>query len=59
MPQQLLPNRYLLASWVAMHRNVLLGPNVAVLPGPALARFILEANPLNVVLRTHINQEVR
>ena len=42
-----------------MHRNVLLGPDIAVLPGPALARLVLKADPLNVVFRTKVNQEVR
>jgi len=61
MQHATLPNRYkqLLASWVPVHSYVLLGPDVAVLPGPALARLVLEANPLNVVFWTKVNQEVR
>ena len=60
----MLQNRYnqgnqLLAVRVTPHSDVLLRPDVAVLPGPALARLVLEANPLNVVLRTKVNQEVR
>jgi hypothetical protein len=42
-----------------VHGDVPSGSHVRVLPCPALARVVLEAHPLDVVLRPQVNQEVR
>jgi len=42
----------------AVHSDVSSGSHVRVLPCPALARVVLKAHPLNVVLRPHVNKEV-
>jgi hypothetical protein len=43
----------------SVHSDVISRSNIRVLPSPALTCLILEANPLDVVLWSHVNEEVR
>jgi hypothetical protein len=44
---------------MAANRDVALGTNVPVAPGPAFSTVILENNPQKVMLESHIYDQMR